>query len=136
MLSVFVINIASLLGIGVAIDYSLFMLVRYREEVARRHRRDRAREAMMRTCGRAVVLAGGTVVLSLVSLFLIKNTILRSMAGGAIIVVAISVAIATIVLPSLIAVLGDRLVGRSRLLAAASGRIVASTGGRPSGTAG
>jgi uncharacterized membrane protein YdfJ with MMPL/SSD domain len=126
VLSVFVINIASMLGIGVAIDYSLFMLVRYREEIARGVERAKAREAMMRTSGRAVVLAGGTVVLSLVSLFLIKNTILRSMAGGAIIVVAISVTIATIVLPALIAMLGDRLVGRSRLLATASGRLGSS----------
>jgi uncharacterized membrane protein YdfJ with MMPL/SSD domain len=123
VLSVFVINISSLLGIGVAIDYSLFMLVRYREEIARGANHEEAREAMLRTSGRAVVLAGGTVVLSLVSLFLIKNTILRSMAGGAIIVVAISVAVATIVLPSLIAILGDRLVGRSRLLVAASERL-------------
>jgi uncharacterized membrane protein YdfJ with MMPL/SSD domain len=123
LLSVFVVNIASMLGIGVAIDYSLFMLVRYREEIARGADRERARATMLATSGRTIALAGGTVVLSLVSLFLIKNTILRSMAGGAMVVVAISVLVAIVVLPALIAVLGERLVGRPRLLVAMTERL-------------
>jgi uncharacterized membrane protein YdfJ with MMPL/SSD domain len=116
LLSVFVVNIASMLGVGVAIDYSLFMLVRYREEAARGHDLATARQIMLKTSGRTVLVAGGTVALSLISLFLIKNTILRSMAGGAIIVVAVSVVVATIVLPALIVLLGDRLTRRTRLL--------------------
>jgi uncharacterized membrane protein YdfJ with MMPL/SSD domain len=119
ILSVFVVNVASMLGVGVAIDYSLFMLVRYREEAARGRDLATARRIMLKTSGRTVLVAGGTVGLSLISLFLIKNTILRSMAGGAIIVVAVSMAVATVVLPALIVLLGDRLTRRPRLLSRA-----------------
>jgi uncharacterized membrane protein YdfJ with MMPL/SSD domain len=112
-LSVFTVNVASMLGIGFAIDYSLFMLVRYREEIARGVDRTRAREIMLDTSGRAVVFAGGTVLLSLVSLFLINNVILRSLAGGAMIVVFMSVIVSVVVLPAMLSLFGDRIaVGR------------------------
>jgi RND superfamily putative drug exporter len=107
-MSVFVTNIASMIGIGVAVDYSLFVLVRYREEIAAGQTPERARATAMSTSGRAVVLAGFTVIASLAALFLIPSNGIRSMATGAIIVVAISVLAAATLLPVVIGMLGSR----------------------------
>jgi uncharacterized membrane protein YdfJ with MMPL/SSD domain len=119
-MSIFVTNMASMLGIGVAVDYSLFILARYREELGAGLSHDDAREAAMRTSGMAVVFSGVTVIVALAGLFLIDATVVRSMAVGAIVVVAIAVLAAVTLLPALIAVLGRRvsepgkLVGRLR----------------------
>ena len=64
-MSIFVTNIASMLGIGVAVDYSLFVLSRYRDELARGAGRDEALDIAMRTSGAAVVFSGTAVVVSL-----------------------------------------------------------------------
>jgi uncharacterized membrane protein YdfJ with MMPL/SSD domain len=90
-MSIFVTNMASMLGIGVAVDYSLFILARYREELNAGRSHDEAREAAMRTSGMAVVFSGVTVIVALSGLFLIDATVVRSMAVGAIVVVAIAV---------------------------------------------
>jgi uncharacterized membrane protein YdfJ with MMPL/SSD domain len=116
-MSVFVTNIASMLGIGVAVDYSLFILARYREEIAAGSEPDEARATAMRTSGLAVVISGVTVVVSLAGLFLIDSTMMKSMAVGAIIVVAIAILAAVTLLPALIQVLGNRVVKRGRIIA-------------------
>ena len=90
-MSIFVINMASMIGIGVAVDYSLFVLARYRQEIRRGADPDRARATAMATSGRAVAFSGLTVITSLAGLWLIDNQIIRSMALGAILVVAVSV---------------------------------------------
>ena len=119
-MSIFVTNMASMLGIGVAVDYSLFILARYREELKAGLSHAEAREAAMRTSGMAVVFSGVTVIVALSGLFLIDATVVRSMAVGAIVVVAIAVLAAVTLLPALIAVLGRRvsepgkIVGRLR----------------------
>jgi uncharacterized membrane protein YdfJ with MMPL/SSD domain len=115
-MSVFVTNIASMLGIGVAVDYSLFVLARYREEIAAGATPDDARETAMRTSGLAVAVSGVTVIISLAGLFLIDSTMLRSMAVGAIIVVAIAILAAVTLLPALIGVLGRRMYERGRVI--------------------
>ncbi|HEY7693261.1 MAG TPA: MMPL family transporter [Gaiellaceae bacterium] len=113
-MSVFVTNIASMLGIGVAVDYSLFVLARYREEIRAGATPDAARERAMSTSGLAVVVSGVTVIISLAGLFVIDSTMMRSMAVGAIVVVAIAILGAVTLLPALIQVLGRRVYERGR----------------------
>jgi uncharacterized membrane protein YdfJ with MMPL/SSD domain len=107
-MSIFVTNVASMLGIGVAVDYSLFILSRYREEIAKGASMDEAREIAMRTSGLAVAFSGVTVIIALAGLFLIDSKTMHSMAVGAIVVVAIAILAAVTLLPALIRLLGVR----------------------------
>ena len=114
-MSVFVTNVASMIGIGVAVDYSLFVLARYREEIRRGAAPDRARRLALRTSGLAVAFSGVTVMVSLAGLWLVDSTTIRSMAAGAIIVVAISVLAAVTLLPVLMSLFGRRVYARGRI---------------------
>ncbi len=108
--SVFVTNMASMIGIGVAVDYSLFILARYREERwAGRDKRE-ARTRALSTSGLAVTFSGIAVIISLAGLWMVDNQALRSMALGAMTVVAVSILTAITLLPALIAMLGDRVL--------------------------
>ena len=109
-MSVFVTNMASMIGIGVAIDYSLFILARYREERQKGLGRDEARARALSTSGLAVSFSGLAVIVSLAGLWMVDNQALRSMALGAMTVVAVSILTATTLLPALIAMLGDRVM--------------------------
>jgi uncharacterized membrane protein YdfJ with MMPL/SSD domain len=113
-MSVFVTNTASMIGIGVAVDYSLFVLARYREEIVRGARPDEARRRAMRTSGLAVAFSGITVIIALAGLFVVDSQTLRSMALGAIVVVAISILGALTLLPTLMGMLGRRAYARDR----------------------
>ncbi|HET6997435.1 MAG TPA: MMPL family transporter [Solirubrobacterales bacterium] len=108
--SVFVTNMASMIGIGVAIDYSLFILARYREERRDGRDCDAARSEALATSGLAVAFSGLAVIVSLAGLWMVDNQALRSMALGAMTVVAVSILTATTLLPALIAMLGDRVM--------------------------
>jgi RND superfamily putative drug exporter len=108
-MSVFVTNMASMVGIGVAVDYSLFILVRFREEVRAGKPAREARATALSTSGLAVVFSGMAVVISLAGLFMVNNQALRSMALGAMIVVAVAVLVASTLLPVLIRLLGKRV---------------------------
>ena len=108
--SVFVTNMASMIGIGVAIDYSLFILARYREERRDGRECDEARSQALATSGLAVAFSGIAVIVSLAGLWMVDNQALRSMALGAMTVVAVSILTATTLLPALIALLGDRVM--------------------------
>ena len=114
-MSVFVTNMASMVGIGVAVDYSLFVLARYREEVHRGVSPERARGIAMATSGLAVTFSGLTVMASLAGLFVINSTSLRSMALGAIVVVAVAVLASATLLPILIRLFGHRAYTRGRV---------------------
>jgi uncharacterized membrane protein YdfJ with MMPL/SSD domain len=107
-MSVFVTNVASMIGIGIAVDYSLFILSRYREEIAAGAEPVEARRIAMRTSGVAVAFSGITVMVSLAGLLLVDSTTLRSMAYGAIMVVAVSIVAAMTFLPALMAATGRR----------------------------
>ncbi|HXR31206.1 MAG TPA: MMPL family transporter [Solirubrobacterales bacterium] len=109
-MSVFVTNMASMIGIGVAIDYSLFILARYREERTRGRDPEHARAEALATSGLAVTFSGLAVIVSLAGLWMVDNQALRSMALGAMTVVAVSILTATTLLPVLIAMLGDRVM--------------------------
>jgi uncharacterized membrane protein YdfJ with MMPL/SSD domain len=108
--SVFVTNMASMIGIGVAVDYSLFILARYREEREAGHDKAEARALSLSTSGLAVTFSGLAVIISLAGLWMVDNQALRSMALGAMTVVAVSILTATTLLPALIAMLGDRVL--------------------------
>jgi uncharacterized membrane protein YdfJ with MMPL/SSD domain len=108
--SVFVTNMASMIGIGVAIDYSLFILARYREEREAGRDQSEARAEALSTSGLAVSFSGLAVIISLAGLWMVDNQALRSMALGAMTVVAVSILTATTLLPALIAMLGDRVL--------------------------
>jgi RND superfamily putative drug exporter len=129
-MSVFVTNIASMIGIGVAVDYSLFVLARYREEIRGGADRPEARRLALRTSGLAVTFSGITVILSLAGLFLVESTTIRSMAMGAIIVVAVSILAAVTLLPALMSLLGRRAYARGRL-AVVFGLLVRNFRSRP-----
>jgi uncharacterized membrane protein YdfJ with MMPL/SSD domain len=109
-MSVFVTNMASMIGIGVAVDYSLFVLARFREEVAAGRSLDEAQTRAMSTSGIAVAFSGVTVILSLAGLWLVPNNAIRSMALGAMLVVAVSLLASATLLPALIRRFGTRVV--------------------------
>jgi len=128
--SLYATNMASMLGIGVAVDYSLFVLARYREEIAAGHAPARARDTAMATSGATVAFSGMTVIASLAGLFAFDSTALQSMAVGAILVVAISVLAATSLLPALLHLFGSRVDRPS----AWRGRIGSAPRRRPRGS--
>jgi uncharacterized membrane protein YdfJ with MMPL/SSD domain len=129
-MSVFVTNTASMIGIGVAVDYSLFVLARYREEILAGAAPPEARRRAMRTSGLAVAFSGITVIIALAGLFVVDSQTLRSMALGAIVVVAISILGALTLLPTLMSMLGRRAYARDRF-AIAIGYVLRTWRNRP-----
>ena len=123
-MSVFVTNMASMIGIGVAVDYSLFVLARYREEIAAGRAPDDARAIALATSGVAVTFSGLTVIVSLAGLFIVDTMSVRSMALGAILVVAVSVLAATTLLPALISLAGRRAWEPGRVVGSVTGWLV------------
>jgi uncharacterized membrane protein YdfJ with MMPL/SSD domain len=113
-------NLASLVGVGVAVDYSLFILARYREEIAAGRDPETARARALATSGLAVMFSGATVIASLAAIWTIDSSALRSLALGAILVVAVSVLASTTLLLPLLSLVGRRAwePGRVRSLIA------------------
>lgn len=103
-----------LIGLAVGVDYSLFAIRREREERARGLEHDAALAATMATVGRAIVVAGVTVMISLAGLLVSGLSVFASMAVGTIAVVAVAVLGSLTVLPAALSLLGDRL-DRGRL---------------------
>ena len=113
-LSIFVLNLATLLGLGLGVDYSLLLTSRFREELARRGGTGdedvgEAVRITVATAGRAVFFSGLTVLLGLLGLVLFEFMILRSVGIAGAIVVALAVAAALTLLPALLTLLGPRL---------------------------
>jgi uncharacterized membrane protein YdfJ with MMPL/SSD domain len=106
--TIFAANVATILGLGLAIDYSLFVLMRFREELPRVGER-RAIVRAMATAGRAVAFSGTTVAVSLCGLFLFPHGVLRSVAVGGIAVTLATVVLALTLLPALLALVGKRI---------------------------
>jgi len=107
--SVFSLNITTILGLGLGIDYGLFLVTRFREEL---HQRDSVEDAVARTvatAGRTVLVSGVTVAIVLASLMLFPETILRSIGYGGVATVLIDMIAALTVLPALLAVLGPKV---------------------------
>ena len=108
-ISVYVTNMASMIGIGVAVDYSLFIVSRFRRELHGGATSETALQRALASSGTAVVFSGATVAISLAALFAIDVNALRSMAVGAIVVVCISVLASVTLLPALLATVGTRV---------------------------
>jgi uncharacterized membrane protein YdfJ with MMPL/SSD domain len=124
--SVFVTNSALLIGLGLSIDYSLFVVSRYREEHARSGSVEGAVEVAMRTAGRAVLFSGLTVAISLASLLVVGVELFTSMAIGATLAALVAALTALTLLPALLAMLGprvDRLSLRRAVRAAGRGTL-------------
>lgn len=115
-MSVFVTSTVSMFGIALAVDYSLFILMRFREELRAGRDADQATDAAMATSGLAVVLSGLTVVASLSGLYLINTPVLESMATGAILAVTVAVLTSTTLTPAILATFGRAAARRSPLL--------------------
>ena len=107
--SIFALNLVTGLGLGLAIDYSLFMVSRYREEIARTGPGLEAMRTTMATAGRTVLFSSLTVSAALASLLVFPQRFLYSMGLGGAIVALIAAAISLIVLPAVLALLGKRV---------------------------
>ena len=107
-MSIFVNNLATMIGLALAIDYSLFMVSRFREEL-RHHSVEIAIERMMGTVGKAVAVSGIAVAIGLSSLVVFDAAALRSMGIGGIVSVAATLLFGLTVLPALLAMLGPRV---------------------------
>jgi RND superfamily putative drug exporter len=107
--SVFALNLVTVLGLGLAVDYALFVVSRFREELDRQPTVQRALIRTMATAGRTIAFSGVTIAASLASLILYPETFLRSMGYGGVAVVLLDVVAATTVLPALLAILGHRV---------------------------
>ena len=107
--SIYSLNITTILGVGLGIDYGLFMVTRFREELHRQATVEQAVARTVATAGRTVAVSGVTVALALTSLMLFPVDFLRSMGYGGVATVAVDVAAALTVLPALLAVLGHRV---------------------------
>ena len=125
-MSIFVLNIASFLGLGMAVDYSLLMVSRFREELQKRRQRDvrvgatlvvahvegpvaSAVTTTIETSGKAIVFSAGTSVIALSGLLFFDMMMMRSLGVGGITVIFFSMLIALTLLPALFAVLGHRV---------------------------
>jgi uncharacterized membrane protein YdfJ with MMPL/SSD domain len=107
-MSIFVTNIASMIGLALAIDYSLFMVSRFREEL-RHHPVDVAVERMMATVGKAVAVSGIAVAIGLSALTVFESPALRSMGIAGVITVVSTLVFGLTVLPALLGMLGHRV---------------------------
>jgi uncharacterized membrane protein YdfJ with MMPL/SSD domain len=128
-LSVFVVNMITGMGLALGIDYSLFVLSRFREERAGGREVAAAIGTAGATASRSVLFSGLAFALAMTGMVLVPDTTLRSLAVGAILVGVVSVAAALTLLPALLALLGDR-VNALRL------PIVGRSLGRPGGAEG
>jgi uncharacterized membrane protein YdfJ with MMPL/SSD domain len=108
-ISVFALNLVSGAGLGLGIDYSLFVLYRYREELASGASSAQAIERTLRTAGRTVLFSCVTVAAALLSLLVFPIRFLYSMGIGGAIVVLCGGAVALLVLPAMLIVLGPRI---------------------------
>ena len=109
-LSIFVLNLSSMLGLGLAVDYALFITSRFREEL-RRNGNDvpAAVERAVATAGRAVFFSGLSVLIGLSGLILFPLMFLQSVGIAGVIVVAISTFTSLTLLPAVLAILGTRV---------------------------
>jgi uncharacterized membrane protein YdfJ with MMPL/SSD domain len=108
-ISIFALNLTTGLGLGLAIDYSLFVVSRYREEIAKSGPGIRAMKRTMSTAGRTVFFSSLTVAAALASLIIFPQRFLYSMGLGGALVALLAATIALTVLPAVLALLGNRV---------------------------
>ncbi len=108
-MSIFALNLVTGLGLGLAIDYSLFMVSRYREEIARTGPGFEAMRRTMATAGRTILFSSLTVAAALASLLIFPQRFLYSMGVAGSLVALIAAGLALVVLPAILAALGTRV---------------------------
>ncbi len=108
-ISIFALNLTTGLGLGLAIDYSLFVVSRYREEIAKDGPGLPAMRRTMATAGRTVLFSSLTVAAALASLLVFPQRFLYSMGLGGAAVALLAAAVSLIVLPAVLALLGNRV---------------------------
>src|SRR4051794_38180753 len=107
--SVFAVNVVTILGLGLAIDYGLFVVSRFREEIRRQPTVEDALARTMATAGRTVAVSAVTVAISLAGLLIFPQVFLRSMGFGGMSAVLIAMLAALTLLPALLGMLGPRV---------------------------
>ncbi|MFG3422959.1 MMPL family transporter [Micromonospora sp. NPDC049460] len=113
-ISIFAVNVVTLLGLGLAVDYSLFMVSRFREELGAGHPVPAALRRTMVTAGRTIVVSAVTVALALASLAVFPQVFLRSIAVGGVAAVLLAGFFAMTVMAAMLALFGPRLRERRR----------------------
>jgi RND superfamily putative drug exporter len=107
--NLFVTNMVTMIGLAVGIDYSLFIVSRYREERKKGFSKLEAIGASGATANRAVFFSGLTVVIALLGMFIVPASIFRSLGAGAILVTLSALAASMTLLPAILGLLGDRI---------------------------
>ena len=105
----YVTNIITLIGLAIAIDYSMLVVFRFREELSRGQEADPALQTTMTTAGRATLFSGMTVAIGLAALLLMPLPFMRSMGAGAVLIPLVSMAASATLLPALLSLLGTRI---------------------------
>ncbi|MEX1126127.1 MAG: MMPL family transporter [Acidimicrobiia bacterium] len=108
-LSFFITNMITMIGLAVGIDYSLFIVSRYREERGHGMEKLEAIERAGATATRAVFFSGLTVVLALIGMLILPNTLFRALGTGAILVVIVAVSASLTLLPAVLSLMGDKI---------------------------
>jgi RND superfamily putative drug exporter len=123
VMATYVTNFVELIGLALAIDYSLIVVYRFREELDRENSVEDAVVRTMTTAGRSVVFSGATVTLGLALLLFIPVPFVRSLGIGGFLIPLVSVAAATTLLPSLLSLYGRRGSARVRVIGRRHGSI-------------
>src|SRR4051794_23181981 len=114
-MAIYVTNIVALIGLAIAVDYSMLVVFRFREELAHTDDVHEALTTTMSTAGRATLFSGGTVAIGLALLVLMPLPFMRSMGIGGLLVPLVSIAASATLLPALLAMMG-RGVNRWRII--------------------
>jgi RND superfamily putative drug exporter len=114
-MATYVTNLVQLIGLGIAVDYSLLIVYRFREELERGGSRDEAIARTMSTAGRAVIFSGGTVAIGLALLLFMPVPFIRSIGVGGFLIPLMSIAAAATLQPALLSVYGRRGVARAHV---------------------
>ncbi len=107
--SIIVQFLIALVGLGVAIDYSLLMIFRFREELAKGKEVEDAIAATMARAGRSVVVSGSTVAIGLLSMLILPLPFIRAIGIGGMLIPAVSVVASITLLPAMLSILGPRI---------------------------
>src|SRR5829696_8235649 len=105
-------TLATLIGLGVGIDYSLFVVTRHRNAITAGRDPEAACERALNTSGRAVLFAGGTVIVALLGLFVLGISFLNGVAVASAIIVLITMTAAVTLIPALLGIIGMRVLSR------------------------
>jgi uncharacterized membrane protein YdfJ with MMPL/SSD domain len=111
-MATYVTNLVQLIGLGIAIDYSLLIVYRFREELSRPGPKDDAIVRTMATAGRAVIFSGATVAIGLALLLFMPSPFMRSMGIGGFLIPLVSIAAAATLQPALLSLYGRRGIKR------------------------